>query len=79
MNPVHARLRRGAIETRLVRLNWTKSELATRVGISRSHLSDLLASRKQPGPEVRARLLKALGATFDELFKVSPAIIEDDS
>jgi len=63
-------LRRAAIETRLARLNWTKSELAARAGISRGHLSDLLAGRKRPRPELRERLLNTFGATFDELFQI---------
>src|SRR5205807_7934991 len=78
VNSVRVVLRRAAIETRLARLNWTKSELAARAGISRGHLSDLLAGRKRPRPELRGRLLNTFGATFDELFQIVPQTIEDN-
>src|SRR2546430_6570311 len=66
VSSVRVVLRRAAVETRLARLNWTKSELAARAGISRGHLSDLLAGRKRPRPELRERLLNTFDATFDE-------------
>ena len=78
VSSVRVVLRRAAIETRLARLNWTKSELAARAGISRGHLSDLLAGRKRPRPELRGRLLNTFGATFDELFQIVPQTIEDN-
>lgn len=75
-NSVRVVLRRAAIETRLARLNWTKSQLAARAGISRGHLSDLLAGRKRPRPKLRERLLDTFGATFDELFQIVPQAID---
>ena len=71
-NGIRVLLRRAAVETRLARLNWTKSELAARAGISRGHLSDLLAGRKRPRPELRERLLDTFGAAFDDLFQIVP-------
>ena len=79
VNSVRVVLRRAAVETRLARLNWTKSELAARAGISRGHLSDLLAGRKRPRPELRERLLNTFVATFDELFQIVPHAIADNA
>src|SRR5437879_55232 len=70
MSPVRVRLRRAAVEAYLARRNWTKSQLAGRTGIHRSHLSDLLAGRKSAGPHVRQRLLETLDASFDDLFEI---------
>lgn len=67
---MRVRLRRAALEAAIARRNLTKTALARRMGMHRTHLSDLLAGRTHPGPKTRQRLLDALGGTFDEFFEI---------
>ncbi len=64
------RFKRAAVEAAIVRRNLTKSALAHLAGLHRTHLSDLLAGRTNPGPRTRQRLLDALGGTFDDFFEI---------
>lgn len=64
------RIRRAAVEEVLARRNLTKTAFARLVGLHRTHLSDLLAGRVQPGPRTRKRLLDALGSEFDAYFEI---------
>jgi transcriptional regulator with XRE-family HTH domain len=54
----------------IARRNLTKTALARKIGMHRTHLSDLLAGRTHPGPKTRQRLLDALGGSFDEFFEI---------
>jgi transcriptional regulator with XRE-family HTH domain len=67
---MRVRLKRAALEAVIARRNLTKTALAGRMGMHRTHLSDLLAGRTHPGPKTRQRLLDALGASFDEFFEI---------
>lgn len=67
---MRVRLRQGALEAAIARRNLTKSALAQKMGMHRTHLSDILAGRTHPGPKTRQRLLDALGGTFDEFFEI---------
>ena len=67
---MRVRLKRAALEAVIARRNLTKTALAKRMGMHRTHLSDLLAGRTHPGPKTRERLLEALGGSFDEFFEV---------
>lgn len=64
------RLKRSAVEAVLMRRNWTKTMLALKAGMHRTHLSDLLGSRANPGPRTRHRLLEILGGGFDDYFEI---------
>jgi len=64
------RLRQATLEAAIARRNLTKTALAQRMGMHRTHLSDILAGRTHPGPKTRQRLLDALGGTFDEFFEI---------
>jgi transcriptional regulator with XRE-family HTH domain len=70
---MRVRLRQAALEAAIARRNLTKTELARRMGMHRTHLSDILAGRTHPGPKTRQRLLDALGGTFDEFFEIVDA------
>jgi len=63
-------LKRPAIEEALARRNLTKTALARLTGLHRTHLSDLLAGRANPGPQTRQRLLDILGGQFDDFFEI---------
>jgi len=67
---MRVRLRHGALEAAIARRNLTKTALAQKMGMHRTHLSDILAGRTHPGPKTRQRLLDALGGTFDEFFEI---------
>ena len=68
---VRVRLKAAALEVALASRNLTKTEFARLVGLHRTHLSDMLAGRTNPGPRTRQRLLDALNAGFDDLFEIS--------
>jgi transcriptional regulator with XRE-family HTH domain len=70
---MRVRLRQAALEAAIARRNLTKSALAQKMGMHRTHLSDLLSGRTHPGPKTRQRLLDALGGTFDEFFEIVDA------
>ena len=70
---MRVRLRQAALEAAIARRNLTKTALAQKMGLHRTHLSDLLAGRTHPGPKTRQRLLDALGGTFDEFFEIVDA------
>ncbi len=62
---------RGAAQSRCVgSRSRTATAFARLVGLHRTHLSDLLAGRANPGPRTRRRLLEALNVEFDDLFEV---------
>lgn len=67
---MRVRLRHAALEAAIARRNLTKTALAHKVGMHRTHLSDILAGRTHPGPKTRQRLLDALGGSFDEFFEI---------
>ena len=70
---MRVRLRQAALEAAIARRNLTKSALAQKMGMHRTHLSDLLSGRTHPGPKTRQRVLDALGGTFDEFFEIVDA------
>lgn len=67
---MRVRLKRASVEAMIARRNLTKTALARKIGMHRTHLSDLLAGRTHPGPKTRQRLLDALGGSFDEFFEI---------
>lgn len=65
------RLNARAVWDRLDLLNMPQNELARRAGVTSGYLSLLLGGRRCPSPEVRQRLMDALGVTdFHDLFIV---------
>ena len=53
---------------RMARLSLTQNGLARRLGVSSGHLSLILSGRRRPSPELRARMLRVLDGSFDDLF-----------
>lgn len=53
---------------RMARLSLTQNGLAERLGVSSGHLSLILSGRRRPSPELRARMLRVLDGSFDDLF-----------
>ena len=51
--------------------NLSKSELARQSGISREYLDMVIKKQCVPGAEVAARLCRALGVRFEDVFYLS--------
>jgi transcriptional regulator with XRE-family HTH domain len=55
----------------MLKSNISQRELASRLGISPSYLSQLICGTRYPSPKLRRRLLEELRLSFDELFNPS--------
>ncbi len=67
--PLRARLRADVIWAYLTRHNLSQNVLARRLEIDPGYFSQMMNGRRFPSPEMRARLMVALGITdFDDLF-----------
>ena len=63
------RLRTEVVWELLNRLNMSQNELARRVGIRSSYMSQLMSGQRFASPGVRQRLMDVLGVNeFDDLF-----------
>ena len=49
---------------------YTRSRLATELGVSRGRISQLLTSREEPSAHLIARLMTLTRMPFDRLFKI---------
>lgn len=66
---LRARLRADVIWAYLTRHNLSQNALARRLDIDPGYFSQMMNGRRFPSPEMRARLMVALGISdFDELF-----------
>ena len=65
------RLNAGAVWGHLNRRNLAQNELARQLGITSGYLSQLMSGQRCPSPQLRRRLVRALGDPgFDDLFVV---------
>ena len=68
------RLRAEVVWEYLTRHNLSQNAFARRLDIDPGYFSQMLNGRRFPSPEMRARLMAALGITeFDELFVMEAA------
>lgn len=66
---LRARLRAEVVWEYLTRHNLAQNAFARRVGIDPGYFSQMMNGRRYPSPQMRARLMVALGITeFDDLF-----------
>ena len=66
---LRARLRPEVIWEYLTRHNLSQNAFARRLDIDPGYFSQMMNGRRFPSPEMRARLMVALGITdFDDLF-----------
>ena len=64
------RLKHGVFARLLARNNMSQNQLARKVGISSSFMSQILSGERHAGPKTRKLILAALpGSTFDQLFE----------
>ncbi len=59
-----------AVWERMARLSLTQNALARLLDITSGHLSLILSGRRRPSAALRARMLRLLRASFDDLFYV---------
>jgi len=58
----------------MIKNNLAQKDLAVKLGISESYLSQLLCGTRQPSPRLRRTMLEALAPLgFDDLFAVDAA------
>ena len=66
---IKVRMNRQAFKIALIKQNLSQREFAEKIGFSRSHLSYILNSRREPSPAMRRIILEKLkDYTFDDLF-----------
>jgi transcriptional regulator with XRE-family HTH domain len=73
MNKDKVYLRGGVIRDYVERRNSAQRKLASRLGMSPGHLSNLVNRRRPAGAASRRRLMDGLKLEFDTLFEVVPA------
>lgn len=59
---------------------WNQSELATRAGVTRTAISDVLSGRRNPGPELCLAISRALNLPPETVFRAAgllPPVDED--
>jgi transcriptional regulator with XRE-family HTH domain len=52
--------------------DYTRSRLATEIGVSKGRISQLLTSKEEPSAHLIAKLLLLTRLPFDRLFKIVP-------
>ena len=71
---LRVRLRAEVVWEYMTRHNLSQNAFARRLDIDPGYFSQMLNGRRFPSPEMRARLMAALGITeFDELFVMEAA------
>ena len=68
--PLTVEVKAMAFRERMARLSLSQNALARLLDITSGHLSLILGGRRRPSPELRARMLRVLRASFDDLFYV---------
>ena len=59
------------IERLLAKRNLSHNAFATRLGISRGYMSQLVRGERYPSAELRAKILRSLrNVTFDDVFEI---------
>ena len=68
---VTVKINREVVEIAMVRNNLSQNALARKIGISSGHMSQVMAGRRRPSPQIRRRMLQYLpGYNFDDLFVI---------
>ena len=49
---------------------WTQRELAKRVGVTQNYIPALELGNRNPGPDLRQKLMDLFGVDFEDLFTV---------
>jgi transcriptional regulator with XRE-family HTH domain len=78
MAPVQVRIRATRLAEWRRAQGLTQRELARRLDVSQNYIPALEGGSRDPGPEMRGRLMASLGVSFFELFEVVLVGVADD-
>lgn len=53
---------------RLILLGLSQRGFAKKIGISGSHLSQIISGKRTPSPEIAKKICDGLGVAFDDIF-----------
>jgi transcriptional regulator with XRE-family HTH domain len=51
-------------------MGWTQRELAKRLGVTQNYIPALELGNRNPGPDLRQKLMQLFKADFEDLFTV---------
>ena len=78
MAPVQVRVRATRLAEWRRAQRLTQRELARRLDVSQNYIPAMEGGSRDPGPEMRARLMAILGVGFFDLFEVILVGVADD-
>ena len=78
MAPVQVRIRATRLAEWRRAQRLTQRELARRLDVSQNYIPAMEGASRDPGPEMRARLIAILGVGFFDLFEVILVGVADD-
>lgn len=67
-NRLNIKVRTDEVLRRMARRNMSRLDLAATVKSSKSYMTQILNGDYIPGPNIRSRIIKALGCSFDDVF-----------
>ena len=63
-------MRATGLRARREAAGWTQRELAKRLGVTQNYIPALELGNRNPGPELRQKLMTLFGCNFEDLFTV---------
>lgn len=63
-------VRATGLRSRREAAGWTQRELARRLGVTQNYIPALELGNRNPGPDLRQRLMELFHADFEDLFTV---------
>ena len=75
---IQVRIRATHLAERRRAQGLTQRELARRLDVSQNYIPAMEGGSRDPGPEMRARLIASLGVGFFDLFEVILVGVTDD-
>jgi len=67
---VRVEVRATGLRTHRDARGWTQRELAKRLGVTQNYIPALELGNRNPGPDLRQKLMDLFGADFEDLFTV---------
>lgn len=69
-NRTQIKIRTDDVLRLLATRNMSRSDLARAVGSSRGYMTQIINGDCIPGPDIRSRILEALGCAFEDIFLI---------
>ena len=70
MQPVKVEVRATGMRARREAMGWTQRELARRLDVTQNYIPALELGNRNPGPDLRQKLMKLFNCEFADLFTV---------